>query len=70
MQSGPGRLYPSRVRTPPLAAVLVFIALLTAVVMLHGAMRSEARPARETPAQQQEEYHHHTTSPFERVPAW
>jgi hypothetical protein len=50
--------------------VLVFIALLTAVVMLHGAVRSEARPERKTPAQQEEQYHHHTTSPFERVPAW
>jgi hypothetical protein len=57
------------VRTPPLAAVLVFVALLTAIAMLRGAMRSDARPVHTTPVEQ-EEQHHHRTSPFERVPTW
>jgi hypothetical protein len=51
------------VRTPPLAAVLVFVALLAAIVMLRDTMRSDARPAKEPPA----ELHHHPTSPFEHV---
>jgi hypothetical protein len=63
------RHYGFRVRTPPLAAVLVFVALLTALTMRRGAVRSDARPAHETPSQQWEA-HHHPTSPFERVPAW
>jgi hypothetical protein len=54
------------VRTPPLAAVLVFVALLTAIAMLRDAVRSDARPAKPVPAP----HHPHRTSPFERVTPW
>jgi hypothetical protein len=54
------------VRTPPLAAVLVFVALLTAITMLRGAVRSDARPLKPPPPA----HVPHRTSPFERVPAW
>ena len=62
-------LYRSGVRTPPLAAVLVFVALLTALTMLRSAVRSDAQPER-VPPQQQSVAHHHPTSPFQRVPSW
>jgi hypothetical protein len=62
-------LYRFTVRTPPLAAVLVFVALLAAVALLQGAVESDARARNQTPAQQ-EERHHHPTSPFEHAQAW
>jgi hypothetical protein len=45
------------VRTPPLAAVLVFVALLTALTMLRGALRSDAQPERLSPQQQSVDHH-------------